>query len=31
LWPKLIEAYADFDTYQGWAEREISVVILRPR
>ncbi|MEV0033413.1 nitroreductase family deazaflavin-dependent oxidoreductase [Nocardia sp. NPDC050793] len=31
LWPKLIDAYADFDTYQAWAEREIPVVILQPR
>lgn len=31
LWPKLVEAYADFDTYQAWADREIPVVILRPR
>jgi hypothetical protein len=30
LWPKLIESYADFDNYQGWTEREISVGILRP-
>lgn len=28
LWPKLVDAYADFDTYQGWTEREIPVVIL---
>ncbi|MGZ5397780.1 MAG: nitroreductase family deazaflavin-dependent oxidoreductase [Mycobacterium sp.] len=31
LWPKLVEAYADFDTYQSWADREIPVVVLRPR
>lgn len=31
LWPMLVEAYADFDTYQAWADREIPVVILRPR
>ncbi|MFI7668182.1 nitroreductase family deazaflavin-dependent oxidoreductase [Nocardia sp. NPDC049526] len=31
LWPKLVDAYADFDTYQAWTEREIPVVILRPR
>ena len=30
LWPKLVDAYADFDTYQAWTEREIPVVILRP-
>ena len=31
LWPKLVDAYADFDTYQGWADREIPVVVLKPR
>ncbi len=31
LWPKLVEAYADFDTYQAWADREIPVIILQPR
>ncbi|EKF25916.1 deazaflavin-dependent nitroreductase [Mycolicibacterium hassiacum DSM 44199] len=31
LWPKLVDAYADFDTYQSWANREIPVVILQPR
>ena len=31
LWPRLVEAYADFDTYQSWADREIPVVILKPR
>lgn len=31
LWPKLVEAYADFDTYQSWAEREIPVIVLKPR
>ena len=31
LWPKLIEAYADFDTYQSWTDREIPVFILQPR
>jgi F420H(2)-dependent quinone reductase len=31
LWPELVEAYADFDTYQAWANREIPVVILKPR
>ncbi|WP_063046575.1 nitroreductase family deazaflavin-dependent oxidoreductase [Nocardia pseudovaccinii] len=31
LWPRLVDAYADFDTYQAWTEREIPVVILRPR
>ncbi len=31
LWPRLVEAYADFDTYAGWTEREIPVVVLEPR
>lgn len=31
LWPKLVELYADFDTYDAWTEREIPIVILRPR
>jgi deazaflavin-dependent oxidoreductase (nitroreductase family) len=30
LWPLLIDAYADFDNYQSWTEREIPVVILQP-
>ncbi|TFV55223.1 nitroreductase family deazaflavin-dependent oxidoreductase [Mycobacterium sp. PS03-16] len=31
LWPKLVELYADFDTYQSWTDREIPVLILQPR
>jgi deazaflavin-dependent oxidoreductase (nitroreductase family) len=31
LWPRLVELYADFDTYQSWTDREIPVVILQPR
>ena len=31
LWPKLVDAYADFDTYQSWAERTIPVVVLKRR
>jgi deazaflavin-dependent oxidoreductase (nitroreductase family) len=31
LWPKLVDAYADFDTYQSWTEREIPVIVLTPR
>ncbi|MGW5436886.1 nitroreductase family deazaflavin-dependent oxidoreductase [Nocardia asteroides] len=31
LWPILVELYADFESYQAWADREIPVVILRPR
>jgi F420H(2)-dependent quinone reductase len=30
LWPLLVDAYADFDNYQAWTEREIPVVILEP-
>lgn len=31
LWPLLVDAYADFDNYQSWTEREIPVFILQPR
>ena len=31
LWPKLVEAYADFDAYQSWTDRDIPVIILKPR
>jgi len=31
LWPRLVELYADFATYQTWTDREIPVVILEPR
>jgi F420H(2)-dependent quinone reductase len=31
LWPKLVETYADFDTYKSWTDREIPVFILQPR
>jgi F420H(2)-dependent quinone reductase len=31
LWPRLVDAYADFDSYQGSTEREIPVIILQPR
>jgi deazaflavin-dependent oxidoreductase (nitroreductase family) len=31
LWPNLVELYADFDNYQSWTDREIPVVVLRPR
>ena len=30
LWPKLVDPYADFDSYQSWTEREIPVVICEP-
>lgn len=31
LWPRLVETYADYDSYQSWTDREIPVVILEPR
>jgi len=31
LWPRLVELYADFATYQQTTDREIPVVILSPR
>jgi len=31
LWPRLEDAYADFDSYQSGTEREIPVIILQPR
>ena len=31
LWPRLVETYADFETYQSWADRDLPVVILKPR
>lgn len=32
LWPRLVDVYADFETYQQWTEhtRRIPVVILEP-
>lgn len=30
LWPRLVELYADFATYQETADREIPVVVLEP-
>lgn len=30
LWPKLVEVYADYDSYQSWTEREIPVIICEP-
>lgn len=30
LWPRLVELYADFATYQKWTDREIPVVVLTP-
>lgn len=31
LWPRLVELYADFDTYQQTTDRVIPVVVLDPR
>jgi deazaflavin-dependent oxidoreductase (nitroreductase family) len=31
LWPRLVDLYADFASYQTWTERVIPVVILEPR
>ena len=31
LWPLLVQAYADFDSYQSWTTREIPVIVLQPR
>ena len=31
LWPRLVELYADFTKYARWTDREIPVVVLRPR
>jgi F420H(2)-dependent quinone reductase len=30
LWPRLVELYADFASYQSWTDREIPVVICEP-
>jgi deazaflavin-dependent oxidoreductase (nitroreductase family) len=30
LWPRLVDAYADFDSYQSSTERELPVIILQP-
>lgn len=30
LWPRLVDLYADFASYQSWTEREIPVVVLDP-
>jgi deazaflavin-dependent oxidoreductase (nitroreductase family) len=30
LWPKLVDLYADFDSYQSWTDRVIPVVVLEP-
>lgn len=30
LWPMLVKAFADFDSYQNGTDREIPVIILQP-
>lgn len=30
LWPKLVELYPDYDSYQSWTDRVIPVVVLAP-
>ena len=31
LWPRLVDTYADFESYQSWTDREIPVLVLKPR
>lgn len=31
LWPRLVDCYADFESYQSWTDRTIPVVICEPR
>ncbi|MGH3413457.1 MAG: nitroreductase family deazaflavin-dependent oxidoreductase [Marmoricola sp.] len=31
LWPRLVDLYADYESYQSWCPREIPVVVLDPR
>lgn len=30
IWPRLVDLYSDYDTYQAWTDRVIPVVILDP-
>jgi len=30
LWPRLVELYDDYDSYQSWTDRTIPVVICEP-
>jgi deazaflavin-dependent oxidoreductase (nitroreductase family) len=30
LWPRMVELYADFASYQSWTDREIPLVICDP-
>ena len=31
LWPLLLGLYADFENYRAWTDREIPILILKPR
>lgn len=31
LWPRLVDLYADYESYQSWTDRVIPVVVLSPR
>jgi hypothetical protein len=31
LWSRLVETYADFESYQSWTDRERPVLVLNPR
>ena len=31
LWRRLVDLYADYDSYQSWTDRVIPVVVLDPR
>ena len=31
LWTRLVDLYADYDSYQSWTDRVIPVVVLAPR
>ena len=31
LWPRLVDLYSDYDSYQSWTDREIPVIVLEPR
>jgi F420H(2)-dependent quinone reductase len=31
LWPRLLDLYADYDSYQSWTDRVIPVIVLEPR
>jgi deazaflavin-dependent oxidoreductase (nitroreductase family) len=30
LWPRLVDLYADYDSYQSWTDRVIPVFVLEP-